>query len=177
MLSRLPRRSWSGSISKLRTIVSTRTLATSVCRADHKAYSATLLLPKTSLPLKHKDPVAAEHAYRSRTTDELYKSQVSINHTGADRQWSTNKGELFVLHDGPPYANGHLHMGQYRHIRRSNQADTSRTCIEQDPERHNQPISGVTGSTGPVSVGHWPGLISAMYLVGIVTVYRSSRKH
>lgn len=83
MLSRLPRRSWSGSISKLRTIVSTRTLATSVCRADHKAYSATLLLPKTSLPLKHKDPVAAEHAYRSRTTDELYKSQVSINHPWA----------------------------------------------------------------------------------------------
>lgn len=27
------------------------------------------------------------------------------------RQWENNSGPIFVLHDGPPYANGHLHMG------------------------------------------------------------------
>ena len=53
-----------------------RCLATTASSADHKAYSATLLLPKTTLPLKHKDAVAAELAYRTRTTDELYRSQV-----------------------------------------------------------------------------------------------------
>lgn len=53
-----------------------RCLATSAGPADPKAYSATLLLPKTTLPLKHKDPVAAELAYRARTTDDLYKNQV-----------------------------------------------------------------------------------------------------
>lgn len=26
-------------------------------------------------------------------------------------KWENAKGPLFVLHDGPPYANGNLHMG------------------------------------------------------------------
>ena len=55
-----------------------RCLATAAGPTDHKAYSATLLLPKTTLPLKHKDAVAAELVYRSRTTDELYKKQVRL---------------------------------------------------------------------------------------------------
>ncbi|WVF69036.1 isoleucine-tRNA ligase [Kwoniella sp. CBS 6097] len=65
-----------------------------------KAYSHTLSLPKTTFPLKHKDIVAAEKTYRYKTSDELYKAQV-VKHDNP----------LFVLHDGPPYANGHLHMG------------------------------------------------------------------
>ncbi|WRT67996.1 uncharacterized protein IL334_004971 [Kwoniella shivajii] len=65
-----------------------------------KAYSHTLLLPKTDFPLKHKDVVAAEKRYRSKTADELYKEQAK-----------RKENPLFVLHDGPPYANGHLHMG------------------------------------------------------------------
>lgn len=28
-------------------------------------------------------------------------------------QSANASGPLFVLHDGPPYANGHLHMGQF----------------------------------------------------------------
>lgn len=28
-------------------------------------------------------------------------------------QWEHAKGPLFVLHDGPPYANGDLHMGEH----------------------------------------------------------------
>lgn len=37
---------------------------------------------------------------RKKTCDDLYRWQ-----------WENNKGPLFVLHDGPPYANGDLHMG------------------------------------------------------------------
>nr|XP_018262126.1 isoleucine-tRNA ligase [Kwoniella dejecticola CBS 10117]OBR84284.1 isoleucine-tRNA ligase [Kwoniella dejecticola CBS 10117] len=65
-----------------------------------KAYSHTLLLPKTNFPLKHKDIVAAEKKYRYKTSDQLYKEQIR-----------RKEKPLFVLHDGPPYANGNLHMG------------------------------------------------------------------
>ncbi|WWC70979.1 uncharacterized protein I206_104932 [Kwoniella pini CBS 10737] len=70
--------------------------ASSTAIDKKKAYSHTLLLPKTDFPLKHKDIVAAEKRYRYKTSDQLYKEQ---------------NNPLFVLHDGPPYANGNLHMG------------------------------------------------------------------
>ncbi|KAL7420686.1 isoleucine-tRNA ligase [Cryptotrichosporon argae] len=65
-----------------------------------KAYSATLHLPKAPVPLKHKRPADVDAALREKTSSELYR-----------RQWAINPGATFVLHDGPPYANGHLHMG------------------------------------------------------------------
>ncbi|EIW65419.1 hypothetical protein TREMEDRAFT_46186 [Tremella mesenterica DSM 1558] len=67
---------------------------------DKKAYSHTLLLPKTSMPLKVKDPVQHERRYRQRTSQDLYR-----------KQRSRKTAKEFVLHDGPPYANGNLHMG------------------------------------------------------------------
>jgi isoleucyl-tRNA synthetase len=51
--------------------------------------------------MKHKDPVKAELQWRDRTTSELYRWQ-----------WENNQGKVFILHDGPPYANGNLHMGE-----------------------------------------------------------------
>ncbi|KAL1674639.1 tRNA synthetases class I-domain-containing protein [Schizophyllum commune] len=66
---------------------------------DNKAYSKTLLLPKTSFPLWI-DPAKSEVPFRERTCDALYREQ-----------WENAPGPLYVLHDGPPYANGHLHMG------------------------------------------------------------------
>ncbi|KAL4073583.1 tRNA synthetases class I-domain-containing protein [Scleroderma citrinum] len=65
-------------------------------KLDPKAFSKTLLLPKTSFPL-WTDPSKTEVPFRRKTCDELYQWQAS--------------SPLFVLHDGPPYANGHLHMG------------------------------------------------------------------
>lgn len=78
-----------------------------------KAYSATLLLPKTSLPLRVKNAPKVEARLRDRTTHELYREQVgsALLHHGADQQFKQNEGEVFILHDGPPYANGNLHMG------------------------------------------------------------------
>ncbi|KAI0634849.1 isoleucyl-tRNA synthetase [Trametes polyzona] len=58
----------------------------------------TLLLPKTTFPL-YNDP-SKDPKLRRKTTEELYRWQ-----------WKHAQGPLFVFHDGPPYANGDLHMG------------------------------------------------------------------
>ncbi|KAJ8083181.1 isoleucine-tRNA ligase [Marasmius tenuissimus] len=77
--------------------------STSACcsreRLDSKAYSKTLLLPKTEFPL-WTDPEKSEKPLRRRTCEELYRWQ-----------YSNSEGSVFVFHDGPPYANGDLHMG------------------------------------------------------------------
>ncbi|KAF9922021.1 hypothetical protein FBU30_007906 [Linnemannia zychae] len=67
-------------------------------KPDQK-YAPTLLLPKTNFPLRAEAAVR-EHQFRQRCTTDLYAWQRE-----------NNAGELFVLHDGPPYANGHLHLG------------------------------------------------------------------
>ncbi|PFH47754.1 hypothetical protein AMATHDRAFT_151413 [Amanita thiersii Skay4041] len=66
---------------------------------DTKAFSKTLLLPRTAFPL-WADPSKSETPFQKRTGEDLYRWQ-----------WKNAKGPLFVLHDGPPYANGNLHMG------------------------------------------------------------------
>ncbi|KAG6331358.1 hypothetical protein ID866_7732 [Astraeus odoratus] len=71
----------------------------SQAKLDSKAFSKTLLLPKTTFPL-WPDPSKTEVPFRRKTCDELYQWQVQ-----------NAQGPLFVLHDGPPYANGHLHIG------------------------------------------------------------------
>ncbi|KAI5452982.1 isoleucine-tRNA ligase [Naganishia albida] len=76
------------------------TTAASTTGSNKNKWSSTLLLPKTDFPMKHKDPVKAEMQWRDRTTSELYRWQ-----------WENNEGKVFILHDGPPYANGNLHMG------------------------------------------------------------------
>ena len=61
---------------------------------------ATLNLPKTDFPL-HTNPSVSEPALLDRLCHEHYAAQASrLAHA-----------RPFVLHDGPPYANGELHMG------------------------------------------------------------------
>ncbi|KAF8936331.1 hypothetical protein BGZ47_009554 [Haplosporangium gracile] len=67
-------------------------------KPDQK-YAPTLFLPKTDFPLRA-DAAVREHQFRQRCTTDLYAWQRE-----------NNGGVLFVLHDGPPYANGHLHLG------------------------------------------------------------------
>ena len=62
-------------------------------------WSKTLHLPKTTFQIRH-DFSKSEALYQEVTTSELYKWQASQT----DRP-------TFVLHDGPPYANGSLHVG------------------------------------------------------------------
>ncbi len=58
-------------------------------------------LPKTNFPMKadlpKREPDILAHWEKSR----IYKKMLEKNASGP----------LFVLHDGPPYANGHIHMG------------------------------------------------------------------
>lgn len=67
-------------------------------RTAPKSWSDTLLLPKSSFPPR---ALLADRAkYLKRCTDNLYAWQ---------REQRT--GPKFTLHDGPPYANGSLHVG------------------------------------------------------------------
>ncbi|KAI9432988.1 tRNA synthetases class I-domain-containing protein [Lactarius indigo] len=66
---------------------------------QNKRYAKSLLLPSTAFP-QWTNPLKTEVSLRKKTCDDLYRWQ-----------WENNKGPLFVLHDGPPYANGDLHMG------------------------------------------------------------------
>lgn len=64
-------------------------------------YKKTLNLPQTSFPMK------ANLAMRE---PEMLAYWEKINACEAMVSTATHKGE-YVLHDGPPYANGHIHMG------------------------------------------------------------------
>ena len=64
-------------------------------------YKDTLNLPETDFPMRanlpNREPVMLKHW-----------GEIGLN----DQLEAANLGkESFILHDGPPYANGHLHMG------------------------------------------------------------------
>ena len=64
-------------------------------------YKATLNLPKTDFPMKANLAQAEPRMLAWWDEIGIYKR---LRQVGADRP-------LWVLHDGPPYANGHIHMG------------------------------------------------------------------
>ncbi|WP_022662801.1 isoleucine--tRNA ligase [Paucidesulfovibrio longus] len=64
-------------------------------------YKSTLLLPKTTFPMKAN--------LRQREPETL--AAWEENNTYGKMTSANDGGERFVLHDGPPYANGHIHMG------------------------------------------------------------------
>ena len=63
-----------------------------------KSWSSTLLLPKSPFPPRA--ILEDRPKYLKRCTDDLYR-----------RQRERLTGGTFTLHDGPPYANGSLHVG------------------------------------------------------------------
>ncbi|KAI0053136.1 isoleucyl-tRNA synthetase [Auriscalpium vulgare] len=73
--------------------------ASSADAEQNKRFSKTVLLPRTTFP-QWTDASKTEAMLRRKTCDDLYRWQ---------RDGAT--GLPFVLHDGPPYANGDLHMG------------------------------------------------------------------
>src|SRR3989338_2958714 len=64
-------------------------------------YKATLNLPKTAFPMKADLP-AREPAFLARWQQEDLYQQIRNARAGSPR---------FILHDGPPYANGDIHIG------------------------------------------------------------------
>jgi len=69
--------------------------------SDTKDYSSTLFLPETSFPMRAGLPQKEPEILARWEKLGLYK-----------KLRAASKGrEKFILHDGPPYANGHIHMG------------------------------------------------------------------
>ncbi|MET4700932.1 isoleucyl-tRNA synthetase [Constrictibacter sp. MBR-5] len=64
-------------------------------------YKSTVFLPRTDFPMRGNLPVREPDLLARWARDDLYRLQ---------REASKGR-EKFVLHDGPPYANGHLHIG------------------------------------------------------------------
>ena len=64
-------------------------------------YKSTVLLPKTEFPMKAGLPKQEPKTLERWQTVDLWRR---LREDAADR-------ELFVLHDGPPYANGNIHIG------------------------------------------------------------------
>jgi isoleucyl-tRNA synthetase len=67
---------------------------------DTKNYKDTVLLPKTTFDMR-------ANATKREPELQSFWAENQIYETLAN----TNPGEVFVLHDGPPYANGDLHIG------------------------------------------------------------------
>lgn len=68
---------------------------------EEKNYSLTVLLPKTDFPMK------ADLAKREPQFLEKWQS-LNIYQKIIEKN---SAGKPFILHDGPPYANGHIHLG------------------------------------------------------------------
>lgn len=68
-----------------------------------KDYKDTLFLPKTDFPMRGGLPKAEPEWIRRWDEMGLYKA---MRHDAA-----TRKAPPFILHDGPPYANGPIHLG------------------------------------------------------------------
>src|SRR5215204_6958615 len=69
---------------------------------DSKKIKDTLLLPKTSFPLKNINHLETEKEIRELWEEKnIYQQILAKNQNNPD----------FILHSGPPYANGKLHIG------------------------------------------------------------------
>ncbi|AZV46391.1 isoleucine--tRNA ligase [Nautilia sp. PV-1] len=64
-------------------------------------YKDTLLLPKTTFPMRGNLPQNEPKKYKKWFSEHVYE-RMKQNRVGNDK---------FNLHDGPPYANGHIHIG------------------------------------------------------------------
>jgi len=84
-----------------------------------KAVRASLNLPRTAFPMRAA-AATREAPMAHRLTTQLYRrhreqcaAAVAASAGNGDVQAGASRRKPFVLHDGPPYANGALHMGHY----------------------------------------------------------------
>lgn len=64
-------------------------------------YKDTLLMPKTDFPMRGGLPNKEPQIQEMWDNDDQYRKALEKN----------KNNPSFILHDGPPYANGNLHMG------------------------------------------------------------------
>ncbi|MFC1769946.1 isoleucine--tRNA ligase [Nitrospirota bacterium] len=68
---------------------------------EKKDYKDTLNLPKTGFPMKANLPTREPETIKRWDEEGIY-TQMAERNSGKD---------TYILHDGPPYANGHIHIG------------------------------------------------------------------
>ncbi len=66
-------------------------------------YKDTVNLPKTDFPMKGNLPQREPEILKEWEAGRIFENLVAAN--------VARGGKRFVLHDGPPYANGHIHIG------------------------------------------------------------------
>lgn len=72
-------------------------------------WSESLHLPRSAFPAR---PTAAQlEQYRRRCADDLYVWQRTAHTHESDSDGGAGSKNDFILHDGPPYANGAVHVG------------------------------------------------------------------
>lgn len=108
--------------------------------AAANAWGQTLHLPKSTFPAR---PSAEELVkYRTKCADELYAWQKE----NRPAKTEDGKDNTFVLHDGPPYANGSVHVGHALNkvlkdlVVRSNLARGKRVQYKPGWDCHGLPI-------------------------------------
>lgn len=69
--------------------------------AERTDYKSTMNLPQTSFPMRANLATREPEWLRFWDEIDVYARSLEVN----------EGGPVFILHDGPPYANGHIHMG------------------------------------------------------------------
>src|SRR5687768_7708516 len=67
-------------------------------------YSTTVNLPNTEFPMKADLPKREPAWLAAWDSEKIYEQALQRRAQAKDKK-------RFILHDGPPYANGHLHLG------------------------------------------------------------------
>lgn len=70
-------------------------------KQDTVSFKDTLNLPRTEFPIRSNPKIDDTAMLERWEKDEIYKKSFEVN----------SGQEKYILHDGPPYANGHIHLG------------------------------------------------------------------
>lgn len=86
-----------------------RILRAATQKAHSVKWSDTLALPKSAFPARPTPSQIEE--YRKRCADDLYTWQRANRPACIKDEHGKEADNEFILHDGPPYANGAVHVG------------------------------------------------------------------
>nr|NP_648837.2 Isoleucyl-tRNA synthetase, mitochondrial [Drosophila melanogaster]AAF49539.2 Isoleucyl-tRNA synthetase, mitochondrial [Drosophila melanogaster] len=85
--------------------VGNRLYSMKAAKKDAKKYTDTINLPKTKFPNRL---TAAKREEQERL---VLENKIAVSYAYQEQRLAEKGKPTFVLHDGPPYANGQLHMG------------------------------------------------------------------